>query len=137
MEKQETNLAGRLLRGTGVIMIVFGVLETLLFAVLLAALLFVKTAILDLLSGTRELVGAGFFLGAGLTELVAGILGCRFAKRGTCKPACLILGLLCLGCTVVSLILLGREADLLWFGTMLLCAVVPVVYLVCVLRSGK
>lgn len=137
MEKQERGFGSSLLRGTGILMIVFGVFETLLFVVLLAALLFVKSAVLDLFSGKRELVSAAAFLEAGLAELAAGIFGCRLAKRGKGKLLCLILGLLCLGLTGASLILLGGRADLLRIGTILLCAVVPVVYLVCVLRTEK
>ena len=117
MNTQNGDLSRRLLRGTGVIMIVFGIFETLVFVLLLVALLIMKSAIVDLFSGKREILSAAFFLGAGLTELAAGILG-----------------LLCLAVTVASLILLGREADLLWLGTILLCAVVPAVYIVAVLR---
>lgn len=134
MKKNDADLNRRLLRGTGIIMIIFGVMETLLFVLLLTALLIMKTAIVDLFSGKREIVSAALFLGAGLTELAAGILGCRFAKRGNGRTACLAGGLLCLAVTVASLILLGREADLLWLVTILLCAVLPSVYIISVLR---
>lgn len=133
MEKQERRFGSGLLRGVGILMIVFGVIETLLFVALVAVLLFVKSEVLDLFSGKRELVSAAAFLGAGLTELIAGSFGCRLAKRGKGKLLCLILGLLCLGLTEVSLILLGPQMALLSLSTLLLCSVVPVVYLCCVI----
>lgn len=135
--RNERTTSERLLHGAGVIMTVFGVLELLLFAVYLGVVFFAHKTIGQLFSANRELIDAGLFAGAALTELIAGILGMRCVKTYGRTTPILIFGVLCLGLTTAALVLLGRRLDFLSFASLIVCAVVPVVFLIAAVAVQK
>lgn len=135
--------AGRtLLKTTSVIMLIFGVLGSLIYAVGLAAVIGVTYVTSGIISGSADLIGMGLLLAAALAELIAGILGVRAAK----KPARAGKGLIVWGVLTLLLTLAGMGHIALRTTTaplwelalgLVLGLVVPVVYLIAAARLLK
>ena len=142
MEKVYDPAGRTLLKVTGVLMIVFGVFGLLIYAAGLAAVIGLTYATSGVFSGSNDLLGMSLLLAAALTELIAGILGVRAAK----KPERTGMGrvfwcVLCLLLTLAGMghIALRTAAAPRWelLLGMVLSVVVPVVYLVAVGRIRK
>ena len=74
--------AGRtLLKISGILMIVFGVFGLLVYTLGLAAVLGLSYATGGIFSAAGDLIGMSLLLAGALTELIAGILGTKAAKR--------------------------------------------------------
>ena len=137
------NPAGRtLLRITGVLMIIFGVLGFFLYALGLVAVIGVTYITSGVFSGSADLVGMGLLLAAALAELIAGILGVKAAK----KPARAGNGLIVWGALTLLLTLAGMlhialrtSSAPIWELALglVLGLVVPVVYLIAAARVLK
>ena len=135
--------AGRtLLKTTGVIMLIFGVLGFLIYALGLAAVIGVTYVTSGIISASEDLIGIGLLLAAALAELIAGVLGVRTAK----KPARAGKGLLVWGVLTLLLTLAGMghialrttNAPIWELALGLVLGVVtPVVYLVAAARVLK
>ena len=135
--------AGRsLLKITSVLMLIFGVLGILLYALGLAAMIGVTYVTSGIFSGSKDLIGMGLLLAAALAELIAGSLGVRAAK----KPARAGKGLPVWGVLTLLLTLAGmghialRTTNApLWELALglVLGLVVPVVYLIAAARLLK
>ena len=132
---KERSISERILRGTGILMTVFGALETVVFLVYLGAIVYFNQKSGSIFSGGSVIVGAGLFLGGAVTELIAGVLGFRCVKTGASTIPGFVFCVLCLGLTAASLILLGREIDALTVVSVAICAVVPAVYLWAALKT--
>lgn len=135
--------AGRtLLKVTGVLMVIFGVFGVLLYLFGLAAVIGLTYATSGIISGSGDLIGMGLLLAAALTELIAGILGLRAAKRPErAGKGLLFWGVLCLLLTLaglghIALRSAGAPGWELALGV-LLGAVTPIVYLVAAARVRK
>ena len=135
--KHERSFGERLLRGSGIVMSIFGAVETVIFIVLTGLLIVANGATVSLFSGSREIIGAAAFLVAAIVELIAGILGARCAKTGAGVKPCLVLGVLSLGLTLLSLMLIDRKFDLLTGASLVICAVMPIVYLYAAFQTQK
>ena len=135
--KQNMNLSERLLRGTGIVMSVFGALETVVFIVLTGGLIVANSATVSLFSGTGEIIGAAAFLATALLELITGILGARCAKNGASETVCIVFGVLCLGLTILSLIMIGRKFDLLSGASLAICAILPIIYIFAAFKTQQ
>ena len=135
--------AGRtLLKTTSVIMLLFGVLGFLIYALGLAAVIGVTYVTSGIISASEDLIGMGLLLAAALAELIAGVLGLRAAK----KPARAGKGLLVWGVLTLLLTLAGMghialrttNAPLWELALGLILGIVtPVVYLVAASRVLK
>ena len=135
--------AGRtLLKTAGVIMLIFGILGVLIYALGLAAVIGVTYVTSGIISASEDLIGMGLLLAAAVAELIAGILGSRAAK----KPARAGKGLIVWGVLTLLLTLAGmghialRTTNApLWELVLglILGVVTPVVYLVAAARVLK
>lgn len=103
MELQYDPAGRTLLKTTGVIMLIFGILGILLYAAGLAAVVGVTYVTGGVFSGSADLIGMALLLAAALAELIAGILGSRAAKR----PARAGKGLIVWGVLTLLLTLAG------------------------------
>ena len=135
MQQTTTPAAGSLLRITGVLMILFGVVGVLIYLLGLAGVFALSYATGGIFSANSDMIGMGLLLAAAITELIAGILGVRAAKR----PVRLGGGLLVWGglCLLLSIVGIGfialRSTTLpLWqpLAALVLGAVTPIVFLV-------
>ena len=126
-----------LLKITGVIMLVFGILGVLLYLVGLGAVIVLNYATSGIFSASDDLIGMGLLLAAALAELIAGILGVRAAK----KPARAGKGLIVWGVLTLLLTLAGMGHIALRASSaprwelalgIVLGVVTPIVYLVAV-----
>lgn len=134
MNKNEQSRAEEVLRLSGGVMIGFGIVRIVLSTLLLLALLG-----LDYLTGSifrtlPHLLGAAFLLASAVTEVVAGALGVKCAKRRRGTVACLICGALCLALSVAAVLLNLRAFPLRIAVGLALSLVVPVVYLLAALK---
>lgn len=135
--------AGRsLLKITSVIMLLFGILGFLIYALGLAAVVGVTYVTSGIISASEDLIGMALLLAAALAELIAGILGSRAAK----KPARAGKGLIVWGVLTLLLTLAGMghialrttNAPLWELALGLVLGVItPVVYLVAAARVLK
>ena len=135
--------AGRsLLKITSVIMLLFGILGFLIYALGLAAVIGVTYVTSGIISASEDMIGMGLLLAAALVELIAGILGSRAAK----KPARAGKGLIVSGVLTLLLTLAGMghialrttNAPLWELALGLVLGVVtPIVYLVAAARVLK
>ena len=136
----EYDPAGRsLLKITSVLMLIFGILGVLLYAAGLAAMIGVTYVTSGIFSASNDLIGMGLLLAAALTELIAGILGSRTAKRPARAGKGLILwGVLTLLLTLAGTLFIAlRATNVPWWELALglvLGIVIPIVYL---LAAGK
>lgn len=142
MELQYDPAGKTLLKTTGVLMLIFGILGILIYALGLAVVVGVTYVTGGILSASEDLIGMGLLLAAALAELIAGILGVRAAK----KPARAGKGLLVWGVLTLLLTLAGMghvalrttNAPLWELALGLVLGVVtPVVYLVAAARLLK
>ena len=139
----EYDPAGRsLLKITSVLMLIFGILGVLLYAAGLAAMIGVTYVTSGIFSASNDLIGMGLLLAAALTELIAGILGSRTAKRPARAGKGLILwGVLTLLLTLAGtlFIALRTSSAPIWELALglVLGLVVPVVYLIAAARLLK
>ena len=137
------NPAGRtLLRITGVLMIIFGVLGFFLYAAGLAAIIGVTYVTGGVFAGSADLIGMGLLLAAALAELIAGILGCRAAKLpARAGKGLIVWGVLTLLLTLAGMlhIALRTSSAPIWELALglVLGVVTPVVYLVAAARVLK
>ena len=131
-----------LLKTTGVIMLLFGVLGFLIYALGLAAVVGVTYVTSGIISASEDLIGMALLLAAALAELIAGILGSRAAK----KPARAGKGLIVWGVLTLLLTLAGMghialrttNAPLWELALGLVLGVVtPIVYLIAASRVLK
>ena len=135
--------AGRsLLKITSVIMLLFGILGFLIYALGLAAVIGVTYVTSGIISASEDMIGMGLLLAAALVELIAGILGSRAAK----KPARAGKGLIVWGVLTLLLTLAGMghialrttNAPLWELALGLVLGVVtPIVYLAAAARVLK
>ena len=135
--------AGRsLLKTASVIMLLFGILGFLIYALGLAAVVGVTYVTSGIISASEDLIGMALLLAAALAELIAGILGSRAAK----KPARAGKGLIVWGVLTLLLTLAGMghialrttNAPIWELALGLVLGVVtPVVYLVAAARVLK
>ncbi len=102
--KQNMNLSERLLRGTGIVMSVFGALETVVFIVLTGGLIVANSATVSL-----------------------------FAS----ETVCIVFGVLCLGLTILSLVMIGRKFDLLSGASLAICAILPIIYIFAAFKTQQ
>ena len=142
MELQYDPAGRTLLKTTSVIMLIFGVLGVLIYALGLAAVIGVTYVTSGIISASEDLIGMGLLLAAALAELIAGSLGLRAAK----KPVRAGKGLYVWGVLTLLLTLAGmghialRAANApLWELALglVLGVVTPVVYLVAAARVLK
>ena len=135
--------AGRtLLKTTGVIMLIFGILGILIYAVGLAAVIGVTYVTSGIISASEDLIGMGLLLAAALAELIAGVLGLRAAKQpARAGKGLLVWGILTLLLTLAGMghIALRTTNAPLWELALglVLGVVTPVVYLVSAARVLK
>jgi hypothetical protein len=142
MELQYDPAGRTLLKTTGVIMLLFGVLGFLIYAVGLAAVIGVTYVTSGILSGSDDLIGMGLLLAAAVAELIAGILGLRAAKKpARAGKSLLVWGVLTLLLTLAGMghIALRTTNAPLWELVLglILGVVTPVVYLVAAARILK
>ena len=135
MNNERSN-SERVLSGAGILMTVFGALETVLFLVYVGVLVYVSKKAGNVFSATEALLSGALFLFAALTELIAGILGFRSVKTGGRATAGMIFAALSLAASVAALILMGGM-DLLTTVSLIVCAVVPVIYLTAAIRVRR
>ena len=102
----EYDPAGRsLLKITSVLMLIFGILGVLLYAAGLAAIIGVTYVTGGVFAGSADLIGMALLLAAALAELIAGILGCRAAKRpGRAGKGLIVWGVLTLLLTLAGML---------------------------------
>ena len=142
MELQYDPAGRTLLKTTGVIMLIFGILGILLYAAGLAAIIGVTYVTGGVFSGSTDLIGMGLLLAAALAELIAGILGCRAAKRpARAGKGLIVWGVLTLLLTLagmlhIALRSVGAPVWELALG-LVLGVVTPIVYLVAAARVLK
>ena len=123
-------LGSALLKISGILMILFGVLGILVYLAGLAAVFGLSYITAGLFSSSQDLVGVGLLLASALMELIAGILGARSAKRPDRTRRCLIPGSLTLLITAAGLLhILLRSRELPWLS-LILGLILPVVYLI-------
>ena len=142
MELQYDPAGRTLLKTTSVIMLIFGILGFLIYALGLAAVIGVTYVTSGILSGSEDLIGMGLLLAAALTELIAGILGVRAAKKPVRAGKGLIVwGVLTLLLTLAGMghIALRTTNAPLWelILGLILGVVTPVVYLAAASRVLK
>ncbi len=136
----EYDPAGRsLLKITSVLMLIFGILGVLLYAAGLAAMIGVTYVTSGIFSASNDLIGMGLLLAAALTELIAGILGSRTAKRpARAGKGLIVWGVLTLLLTLAGtlFIALRTSSAPIWELALgpVLGVVIPIVYL---LAAGK
>ena len=134
MEKTNDRAGQSLLKATGVIMLIFGILGVLIYALGLAVLGGALYVTKGVFSVSQDLLGLGLLLAASLAELIAGALGVRAAKKPARAGAGLIVwGVLALllGLAGTGQLLLRGASTPLWellLGLVLGLAV-PLVYL--------
>ena len=139
----EYDPAGRsLLKITSVLMLIFGVLGILLYALGLAAMIGVTYVTSGIFSGSKDLIGMALLLAAALAELIAGILGSKVAKKPRKAGKGLIVwGVLTLLLTLAGtlFIALRTSSAPIWELALglVLGLVVPVVYLIAAARLLK
>ena len=142
MELQYDPAGRTLLKTTGVIMLIFGILGILLYAAGLAAIIGVTYVTGGVFSGSADLIGMALLLAAALAELIAGILGCRAAKRpARAGKGLIVWGVLTLLLTLAGMlhIALRTSSAPIWELALglVLGVVTPVVYLVAAARVLK
>ena len=142
MELQYDPAGRTLLKTTGVIMLIFGILGILLYAAGLAAIIGVTYVTGGVFAGSADLIGMALLLAAALAELIAGILGCRAAKRpGRAGKGLIVWGVLTLLLTLAGMlhIALRTSSAPIWELALglVLGVVTPVVYLVAAARVLK
>jgi hypothetical protein len=142
MEKSYDPAGRTLLKTTGVIMLIFGILGILIYAAGLAVVVGLTYATSGIFSASDDLIGMSLLLAAAIAELIAGILGVRAANRPRRAGIGLIVwGLLTLALTLAGMIHIALRASTapLWELVLgiLLGVVTPVVYLVAVARVLK
>ena len=142
MELQYDPTGRTLLKTTGVIMLIFGILGVLLYAAGLAAIIGVTYVTGGVFAGSADLIGMALLLAAALAELIAGILGCRAAKRpGRAGKGLIVWGVLTLLLTLAGMlhIALRTSSAPIWELALglVLGVVTPVVYLVAAARVLK
>lgn len=120
------------LKHTSLLMVIFGILGILLYALGLAAVIGVGYVTGGIFKGSKDLWGMGLLLAAALSELIAGILGRRGAKTPRRASGSLYLwGILTLLLTAVGLLsILFRGGTVRNWLALPLSLVVPIVYLV-------
>lgn len=133
----EYDPAGRsLLKITSVLMLIFGILGILLYALGLAAVIGISYATSGVFSASGDLLGMSLLLAGAIVELIAGILGVKAAKRPVrAGKALYVWGALSLLLTLAGMghIALRAAASApLWelILGLVLGVVTPVVYLV-------
>ncbi len=136
--------AGRaLLKISGVLMIVFGAFGLLVYTLGLAAVLGLSYATGGIFSATGDLIGMSLLLAGALTELIAGILGSKAAKKPARAGKSLYVwgGLsLLLGLAGMGLIALRAAASAPFWRLALglaLSLVLPIVYLASAARLRR
>lgn len=142
MELQYDPTGRTLLKTTGVIMLIFGILGVLLYAAGLAAIIGVTYVTGGVFSGSTDLIGMGLLLAAALAELIAGILGCRTAKRpARAGKGLIVWGVLTLLLTLAGMLHIALRSVGAPFWELalglVLGVVTPVVYLVAAARVLK
>ena len=135
MEPKSIPACRTLLKISGVLMILFGVLCTLIYCLGLAGFAALNYATGGIFSVRSDLIGMALLLAAGIAELICGILGVRAAKRPErAGKGRLVWGVLCLLLSILSIgSIIVRNAGIpLWepLTALILAAVVPIVYLV-------
>ena len=131
-----------LLKTASVIMLIFGVLSFLIYALGLAAVIGVTYVTSGVFSGSEDLIGMGLLLAAALAEFIAGILGVRAAKKPSRAGKGLIVwGVLTLILTLAGMILIALRTTNapIWELALgvVLGVVTPVVYLIAAARVLK
>ena len=142
MELQYDPAGRTLLKITAVLMLIFGILGILIYALGLVAVVGVTYVTGGVFSGSADLIGMGLLLAAALAELIAGILGIRAAKKPTRAGKGLIVwGVLTLLLTLAGMlhIALRTSTAPLWELALglVLGVVTPVVYLVAAAKVLK
>ena len=127
------------LKIVSVLMIVFGALGILLYALGLAAVVGLTLATSGVFSASRDLFGMGLLLVGAIVELVTGALGSKAAKRpDRAGKALIVWGVLTLLLTLAGMVqIVLRTASVPWWELALglvLGVVTPVVYLVAAAR---
>ena len=136
MELQYDPAGRSLLKITSVLMLIFGILGILLYALGLAAVIGISYATSGVFSASGDLLGMSLLLAGAIVELIAGILGVKAAKRpARAGKALYVWGALSLLLTLAGMghIALRAAASApLWelILGLVLGVVTPVVYLV-------
>ena len=135
MGQPTTDTTGRsLLRLTGTLMLIFGILGVVIYAVFIAVLIAANKMTGGIFSFSADIAGMGLLFAAALAELISGVLGRKAAKAPEKAGRCRVWGWITLILTLagVGFILLRRPAGAWWqaIAAVVLGMVVPAVYLV-------
>ena len=138
---QPESPAATLLKLTGTLMLIFGILGSLLYAAFLAVFLAASYMTGSIFSGVTDVVGISLLLAAAVAELVSGALGMKAAKRSRRAGACLVWGAVTLVLTLAGIgcILLRLHNGAWWEAALaaLLGVVTPAVYLYAAARRSS
>ena len=123
-----------ILKIVSVLMIVFGSLGILLYALGLAAVVGLTLSTSGVFSASRDLLSMALLLLGALVELVTGILGSKAARRpARAGKALIVWGILTLLLTLAGMVLVVLRSSRPWWEYALgltLSVVTPMVYLV-------
>ena len=130
-----------LLKLSGTLMLIFGILGVLIYAAFTAVLIAANHLTGSIFSGSRDIIGMAILLAAAAAELVSGSLGLKAAKRPIKARRCPVWGVLTLVLTLTGILLiLFRMPSDTWWEAALAAAfgvVTPVVYLIGAVRCIK
>lgn len=137
-----TDTAGQsLLRLTGTLMLIFGILGVLIYAAFLAVFILANKFTAGIFSAGIDFVGMGLLFAAALAELISAVLGRKAAKAPEKAGRCLPWGWITLILTLagVGFILFRRPTGAWWqaVAAVLLGMVLPIVYLVSASRCRR
>lgn len=130
MKRKEQLCRSELLRLSARVMVIFGILSSVIFLLLLMAVLGFLYLTGGVFNATMSVVGVGLLLLAGISEFIAGILGGRSCKTGHRLISCLVWGGLTLALTVAGTVVNFQTAPKQLLLTLVLELVLPILYLI-------